>query len=130
MREVVTALSKTSLEQGTILLVGDSKFGKLKLSTELDEKGILYVFSCGKASPAYLWKYGLHPKMKKGDERAARKKKVVAVCTFSRKRVNLLTNAFNPGRSEHYKQYQVLEYYDANKHFVDELQQPFGNLLL
>ena len=101
-------------------MVADSKFATIELTQELDKKNIMFVLSCGKARPSYLWKNGLHQGLQKGMEKVAKRDSILAVSTFSRKKVNLLTNAFSLGHTTHYKPSQVLEYYDANKHYVDD----------
>jgi hypothetical protein len=101
-------------------LVGDSKFGYLSTLEDLDQKGILCTFGSGKASPAYVWKYGLHQGLKKGEEKGATNGTLLAVSKFSRKRVNLWTNAFSWGNSAQYKAGEVLNYYDQHKHYVDD----------
>lgn len=120
IRQFISALPQPSISTGTYILIGDSKFGTLDIAQELDRMNFLYILGSGKSRPSYFWKYGLHRKLKKGEEKAAKKGKVIAVSTFSRKKVNLLSNAFQLGDTKNYKPQKVLEYYDAKKHFVDD----------
>lgn len=120
IQQFTSLLPQPSKSYGTYIVVGDSRFGSVDIAEKLHSEGFLFILANGKARPSFLWKYGLHYNLRQGEEKAAKKGDLLATSTYSRKRVNLLSNAFDVGDSMNYKPQQVLNYYDATKHYVDD----------
>lgn len=56
----------------------------------------------------------------------ARNGGILALTTFSKKKVNLLTNAFSCGEGPNYKGEAPLANYDQGKHYVDDFNRRLG----
>jgi hypothetical protein len=102
------------------LIVAASRFGTISTAMKLKEMNLFFIFAASKVHPVYIFKRGLHKKLRKGETVAAQKGDLLAISTFSRKRVNLFTNYYTVGDSKNYKCGRVLEDYDINKHSVDD----------
>lgn len=117
---LTSGLPRPTKEGGTYEIVANSSFGSLQTAESLEKQRMLYVLSCGKRYPSWLWGRELHPGLQQGETRLASKGKCWAVCTFSKKKVNLLTNSFYRGGEQDAGCTQPLQYYNAHKNGVDK----------
>lgn len=120
---VLTMLHRTIATPHGYEVIGDAAFGGLPLAYRLATEGYHFTFSCSKTRPTTLFRDVLHFQLEHDQTVAFKQGAIFATVTYSRKKVNLLTNAFSSrtrGAGHGYKPQAILEHYDANKGQVDQ----------
>ena len=99
-------------------ITADRLFGSVD-QAEAIHLPVWFTICCKRNAPTFLWKDGLQRLVKKRDTEVALKDGFIAACTYSRRKVNILTNSFvveeNPEASTPHGRSSILRHYRAGQ---------------